>query len=279
MIFFLLKGLIISGSPLQVDFFISKFTDDYLTSRNAPQALTLKSMEYWDDYSDISDQLNWTEYRQNYHPAMFFDPSWFAWSSDGKVLYVDLEMNSALLRIDIASATAVAVDGPGLKSFTDGVDLVVDGGCPRFVTNPFLYALRGNKGIQAVNVDGVEYLFTADKGDDSGLDVYSEVINGQDLFNGTQLGPKGFQSGNSQLFGSSNAVSNPFNNVCQKGTEDFCSKQTQFSLGSAAVDYSNPSAPVLKNMVLMGGRGISLHKIPSSYDALITPVWDSVSSV
>lgn len=264
---------------VQVDFQISAFTDSYLASRNAPQALTAKSMEYWDDYSDIADQLNWTKYRQNYHAGMFFDPSWFAWSQDGSVLYVDLERNSAVLRIDVALGTAVAVDGTGLKSFaSDGVDLVQDGGCPLFVTNPDLYALRGNKGLQAVNVDGVDYLFTADKGDDAGLDQYTEVINGQDLFNGTTLGPKGFQAASSGLFGSSSSSSSPFNKDCSKLTEQFCSPEAQFSLGSAGIDYSNPATPVLNKIVIMGGRGISLFKMPPTNEEQMSLVWDSVSS-
>lgn len=270
------------GRYTQVNFFDSFITDEYLTSRNAPQPLTLQAMTYWDVYSDIADQLNWTHYLQNYSASWFFDPQWFAWSLDGTTLYVSLDQNSALMRIDIATASVTAIDGFGLKSYTGnvGVDVVQDGGCPLFVSLPNLYALRGNHGIQVVNVDGVDYLFVANSGNDGGFEAYSEIFSGQDLFNGTQLGPKDFKVGSSHLFGSSSAASAGFNRNCQKGTTEFCSPTTQFSVGTAAVDYSDPTAPVLNKMVLFGGRGISSFKMPNGTSSdPISFVWDSVSSV
>lgn len=264
---------------MQVDFFVSKITDSYLLGRGAHMALTEHSMKYWDLYSDLASQLNWTSYRQNYHPGMFFDPAWFAWTSDGKTLYVTLERNNAVMRVNVDAATLETVDGTGLKSFPNGVDLVQDGGCDLLVKNEYLFARRGNKGFAAINFDGTHYLFTGDKGDDAGQDAYTEIIEGGTLFNGTHLGPKGFTTDVPQLFGSKTAASNPFNSNCQKGSEPFCSPQTRFSLGSAGIDYTNPESPVVKKMILMGGRGISLFKMPPTItnDEQMEFVWDSVS--
>ena len=43
-------------------------------------------------------------------------------------------------------------------------------------------------------------------------------------------------------------------------------------MGSSMVDYTNPAAPMIKSMVAIGGRGISIYKLT---DSALDLVWDS----
>jgi hypothetical protein len=139
--------------------------------------LTEKAMQHWDDFSNISDDSDWASIRAVYNPALLFlEPENFAFSDDGKVLYVNLQENSALLRVDIESASAKAVDGYGLKAWTsrNGIDIVEDDGCSLFATNPAIYSNRAPDGIASVDIDGVNYILTADEGDDKSYGNYDE---------------------------------------------------------------------------------------------------------
>jgi hypothetical protein len=46
------------------------FEDDYLLAREVHMPLTLKSMEYWDDFSDLRDDIDWSAIRAQYNPAV-----------------------------------------------------------------------------------------------------------------------------------------------------------------------------------------------------------------
>lgn len=48
----------------------------------------------------------------------------------------------------------------------------------------------------------------------------------------------------------------------------------RFSVGSLMVDYSNATAPFIKRLVAIGGRGVSLYKLT---DEGLDLVWDSKS--
>lgn len=262
-----------------VDFAIPMFTDSYLESRNAYLPLNADALVYWSNYSNLAGQLNWTKYIDNWLPGMLFDPNSIMWSSDGKTMYMSTKSTNVVVRIDLETATAAAADGLAFKSFTsgEGVDLVQDGGCPLFVTNPYLYSTRQFEETTVVSVDGQDYLIGTDRGDDYGLDAFDEMITASDLFNGTQLGLKGFTAISPDLFGSSTAASNPFNKNCDRSTEQFCSPTMEFSVRSGAVDYSNPKNPVLQKLLMNGGRGLSAWKIPTSYEETISLAWETGS--
>jgi hypothetical protein len=87
-------------------------------------------------------------------------------SPDSKTLLVNLQTNSALARIDILSATVVAIDGYGIKSWTtgDGIDIVQDDGCNVSVTLPLLYSVPPPDVIANVEIDGELYVVTANEG-------------------------------------------------------------------------------------------------------------------
>ena len=82
-------------------------------------------------HSSIANDIDWSAIRADYSPNLFLQPEYIQFSPDSRTLLVNLQTNSAMARIDILSATLVAIDGYGLKSWTtgDGIDIVDDDGC------------------------------------------------------------------------------------------------------------------------------------------------------
>jgi hypothetical protein len=147
------------------------FTDEYLLSRQVHMPLTLKAMEYWDLHSNIADEVDWTTVRAQYNPGLFLEPEFMAFTDDGTQLFVNLQENSALLRVNVETGLASSVDGYGLKSWTksadnEGIDILKDDGCSEFVQNDALYSVRAPDGMALVTIDGEYYVLTADEGDD-----------------------------------------------------------------------------------------------------------------
>lgn len=63
---------------------------------------------------------------------------------------------------------------------------------------------------------------------------------------------------------------------CEDNGLDWCS-DFEISIGSSAVDYTDPTAPVMDKIVGFGARGIGMFRLPSSASDPIEFVWDSVS--
>jgi hypothetical protein len=208
-----------------------------------------------------------------------FSPEFMAFNEDGSQLYLNLQDNSALVRIDTSTGQALSVDGYGLKPATTlGVDIVDDGEC-KLVTNPCLYLGRTPDGIFSLQYEGVNYVLTADEGSDFDLGDYEEKFDSQDLFlkNGTfafegwTFADDFFVPGDPSKGCTAN-----FNADCENLGLEWCSN-FEMSVGSSAVDYSNPASPKFERIVGFGGRGISVFKIPESTSERISLVWDSVS--
>jgi hypothetical protein len=241
--------------------------------------LTNKSMEYWDDFSELRDDIDWSAIRAQYNPAFFFMPEFMKFSQDSSQLYVSLQKNSALVRVDVATAEAKVVDGYGLKSWSDnGIDILKDGGCEMYATSPVLYTTRASDGIDTVEIDGVAYLLTADEGSDADFGAYEEKMDAGDLFSGTTLVPRNFVAPDSffSTTNSADGASARFNSNCEDNSLPWCANNFEITLGSSAVDYSDPSAPVISKIVGFGGRGITIFRIPDSYEEPIELVWESV---
>jgi hypothetical protein len=246
--------------------------------------LTLNAMEYWDLNSAIASDIDWTAIRANYSPNLFLQPEFIQFTPDSKTLLVNLQENSALARIDILSATLVAIDGYNVKSWTsgDGIDIVDDDGCSQNITHPLLYSVPAPDGIASVEIDGVLYVLTANEGSDFDYDEYEEKISAGDLFNGVEFGQQGFVV-NETIFSTINSAigsSINFNADCETNGLDWCANGLEITLGSSAVDYSNSSAPIFNRIVAFGGRGISIYKVPlANADATetIELIWDSKS--
>jgi hypothetical protein len=243
--------------------------------------LTEKALEYWDENSNLADEIDWSSIRADYNPGIFMQPEFIQFSHDGTQLFVNLQQNSALVRIDVASATAEAIDGYGLKEWTTGagIDIIKDGGCDQFVTSPVLYSNRKPDGIATIEIDGVDYVLTADEGSDADYGPYEEKMDAGDLFNGVTLGQRNFVA-SPAFFNTTDSAQGqtaPFNSDCEDNGLPWCADGLEITIGSDAVDYSDPTAPVVEKVVALGGRGISIYKLPGSYDAEIEFIWDSKS--
>ena len=125
---------------------------------------------------------------------------------------------------------------------------------------------------------GFNYIFTADEGSDFGLDDYEEKFASGDLFEAGgafalanfTFDPSFFVPGDSSQGCSAN-----FQADCEANGLEWCSN-FEVTIGSSAVDYSDPTAPKMDKIVGFGGRGISIFKVPSTTDSQIEFVWDSV---
>ena len=277
----LVSGFDSNSGPTVTKVSLDVFNDEELLAANVAMPLSLKAMEYWDDHSHIAEDLDLAAMRENYKPSYFFMPEFMKFSSDNKKLFVNLQDNSALVQIDVPTNTVSRIDGYGLKPYKDiGVDLINDGGCSEYVSSDVLYAMRLPDAIDNLELDGVTYIFTADEGTDFDFDEYEEKYEAGDIFDGGNILLKGFTAPESFL----NAVSpetSPtarFNKQCETfGTFSKCLDGVDITVGSMAVDYSNSSAPSMDKIVLFGGRGMSIYKVPET--GPIEFVWDSVSSV
>lgn len=244
--------------------------------------LTENAMEYWDDFSNLRDEIDWSQLRANYSPALFFQPEKMAFTEDSATLLVNMQDNSALVRIDVAKAEAEVMEGYGLKEFSSAsgssIDIVKDDGCGLFVSSDVLFATRATDGIDTVEIDGIFYVLTADEGSDADFGAYEEKIDSADLFLGTTITARNMVA-NSSFFDANNSAmgaSANFNSNCEDSGLAWCSN-LEISLGSSAVDYSNPAAPQIQRIVAFGGRGISIFRVPGAYSEPISLVWDSVS--
>mmetsp|Transcript_28245 Transcript_28245/g.66038 ORF Transcript_28245/g.66038 Transcript_28245/m.66038 type:complete len:711 (-) Transcript_28245:113-2245(-) len=239
-------------------------TDDELLRRGVHLPLPLKAMQYYDLFSDKYNRtLELAAARALYTPATQLEPEYLAWSADGSTLYVVLQENSAFVTVDVASATATGIQALGLKDWsadggTDGLDTVKDGTC-LLRHAPGFTSMRMPDTVVAFEVDGVSYLMTANEGAAKSYGEWDEeqkiksVLTKADFSEwreGERLGPS-FSAAAANL-----------------------SSSMRISLGSTAVDYSDPTAPVLMRAVGFGGRGVSIFRASD-----LTLVWDSGSAL
>ena len=68
--------------------------------------LSASALEYWDEYSSIAGDVDFTAARAAYTAASVLEPEYLAWSGDEKYVLVSLQENSALIKIDVASEVA-----------------------------------------------------------------------------------------------------------------------------------------------------------------------------
>ena len=184
----------------------------------------------------------------------------------------------------MATAQARSVDGYGLKAWApssgnEGIDLIKDDSCDTFVQSDALYSVRAPDGMALVTIDGVSYVLTADEGDDKEYGQYEEKREAGELFVGAEITERSFTAA-VDFFDPTNAsvgASRHFNSLCEDSGIAWCASGAEISVGSSAVDYSDPFNPVMDKIVLFGGRGMSIFKVPSNFDDEIEFVWDSGS--
>jgi hypothetical protein len=85
------------------------WTDDELIAKGIHLPLSANALEYWDEYSSISDSIDFTEARASYTTASVLEPEWLLWTPDDQYVLVSLQENSALVKVNVADETAVDI--------------------------------------------------------------------------------------------------------------------------------------------------------------------------
>jgi len=263
------------GEPVVTKVKLTGFTDEELLANNVHMPLTQQAMKYWNSHSSIADGLNWDELVKDdkYDPALFLDPEFIAFNHDDSEIYLNLQDNSAIARIHANTGEVLRIDGMGLKAWhgTNKIDIVNDGGCKLSISDPILYTTYSPYGIASVTVDGSNYLLTADEGDTLAFESYQETVRSHDIFDKDSISMPGFTFLPEDSFSS---LEPHLNKACLTANEGWCANLL-VSIGSSSVDYRNETKPVLKNIVGVGGRGMSILKIPSSTEEAMQLMWTS----
>ena len=269
---------------------LAQFEESYLLDRDVHLPLTKKSATYWNTEAYDSDEATYgwegtNGFIEKFNPAITMNPEFFAFNENGSELYVNLQKNSALVRVDTATGVASSIDGYGLKHFgadSEGVDIVKDGKCT-FVTNECLYLSRTPDAIATVEYEGIQYILTADEGSDFDIGPFEEVRNTADLFGanatflhaGFSFDPSFFVPGDSSAGCTAN-----FQADCEKNLEaglvGWCS-DLEVTIGSSSVNYDNAAQPRMDKIVGIGGRGIAIYRLPTNPTGRMTQVFDSGS--
>ncbi|CAJ1963749.1 unnamed protein product [Cylindrotheca closterium] len=257
--------------------------DDYLLRRGLNMPMTKKALEYWDDYSHLADDLDFTDLRNNYKSSIFLEPESLAWGPDEKELLVNMQQNNGLLRINMTDLSPVAVAGYGMKdhSFIP-VDINANDGDCNLKTYPSLFAMRNPDQIASLKYNDKHYVITANEDGGKEYEDWEEAIKSNDLFQGSNFRlqnvvvPKAIFDENNTAAGHSAL----FNNECQDsndpGAEQLCLKKVELSVGSNSIDFeSDPMNPIFYRMVLFGGRGWSIYELPENPRSQLKLVFDS----
>lgn len=181
---------------------------------------------------------------------------------------------------NVSNSPIAPVNRYGLKDWgTVPIDVVEDEDC-LLQTIEGLYTLRSADAIATVTKDGIDYIVTANEGDDVEYGEYAERVRGSSIFVNTTVGYPNMTADPIILSNSSitEGTSRFFNSDCNDTNAEtpFCTGGMRFTLGSSMFDYSNPEAPNLYRMVGIGGRGITIFKIT---DSGLEEVWDSADEL
>ena len=160
------------------------------------------------------------------------------------------------------------------------VDIVEDDGCSNMPVVEGLSFLRSVDSIASFTQDGRQYLVTANEGDDAAYGDFEERLKAKDIFKGTKLGFTNWTA-DAAIFSKTNATlgqSRFFNKDCKvaNAATPFCSGSMRLTVGSSAVDYSNQKAPMVKALVGIGGRGVTIFEVTPTGLVL---TWDSEDQI
>ena len=270
---------------------LAQFDEAFLLGRDVHLPLTKNAAIYWNDEgAGVEDgtTYGWEASGgviEKFNPAIVLNPEFLAFNEDGSELFINLQTNSALVRVDTATAIASSIDGYGLKSFgfgSNGVDIVKDGECS-LVKNDCLYLGKAPDGIATVEIDGVVYVLTADEGSDFDMGPFEEKRSSADLFgsnatfshSGFTFDSSFFVPGDSTAGCTANFQADCEANL-EAGLVDWCSN-LDVTIGSSAVDYTVATAPKMNKIVGFGGRGIGIYQLASIPQDRMVQVFDSMS--
>ena len=114
------------------------------------------------------------------------------------------------------------------------------------------------------------------QGDDVEYGDFEEKLKAKDIFKGAELGLKGMTA-DAAVFDPAAPMSSQskyFNGECGdlEDSPEWCATSLRLTVGSSSIDYSDPTAPMIKKLVAIGGRGISIYKLS---DDSLDLIWDS----
>ena len=186
-----------------------------------------------------------------------------AWSKDGATLFINLQENSAVVKYVLE--TGVRTIHPyGLKDWSEvKIDTVGDDdGCSDMAVMPGFKSLRNPDSIATFSVGGVNYLITANEGDDKEYGALETKQKFKDLIDAADAFDSDFTEFDVEASAAALATAHGL----------FGGSKMRVTIGSAAVDYSTPTAPIFKGAVGFGGRGITIYNADT-----MALVWDSGS--
>nr|AIN39996.1 alkaline phosphatase [Symbiodinium sp. CCMA192] len=242
------------------------YTDSQLIQNGVHLPLSYDAMVYWDDNSYVASTVDFASARSSYSAATNLEPEYLAWSGDDSTLFVNLQENNAVAIINVPSTgfpSLTKITGLGLKDYTTiPIDLKKDQACT-LATYAGLKSLRLPDSIQAVEVDGKTYLLTANEGDDVSYGDWEEKMKLKDVVESDGTPDKDMINMTITAAAASAAQ------AVHTATDGL-----RITIGSTAVDYSDPLAPEIQHIVAFGGRGISIYEHTGG-DLSLT--WDSGS--
>jgi len=106
-------------------------------------------------------------------PIADLEPEYVAVNTDGTRAWVTLQENNAIAIVDLAAKEIVAVKSLGVKEF-DKVDIDTKDGANVVEPPANVFALYQPDTIKSYRVDGVDYIVTANEGDDREYDGWED---------------------------------------------------------------------------------------------------------
>jgi hypothetical protein len=139
--------------------------------------------------------------------------------------------------------------------------------------------LRSVDSIAAFMIQDVQYIVTANEGDDSEYGDFAEKVDAGDTFDGSGITWPGMTAARSVFDPAkpTSGSSSPFQTDCNATTAPFCAPGLALSMGTSTVDYSDPAQPVIYQLTAIGGRGLSIYRIDVKVGGggTMELVWDS----
>ena len=124
------------------------------------------TFESWDEKREELTEAG-VIIKKNTAPSVDFEPEYIAVNSAGTKAYVSLQEANAIAAIDLTSNTVTAVRSLGFKDHSleeNALDVLKKDGEVNIQTQPYL-GIYMPDGISLYEVDGTEYLLTANEGD------------------------------------------------------------------------------------------------------------------
>lgn len=115
--------------------------------------------------------------------AQDLEPEYIAFSSDSETAYVVCQENNTIITVDVVNGEVLGIQGLGYKDHSvtgNGFDASNRSDDVDITTHPTLGMYQPDAMV-VYNIDGVDYLFTANEGDARDYDGYSEEVRVDDL--------------------------------------------------------------------------------------------------